>query len=320
MTSPTFPQFKGALKAQQMRFFSASEETRPPGSQPSRGNGSPAAQPDPAELASERARAAVAHAATVPAPGLARCSGAGRARESAGAAGPPRCPHGARRWSVHARHHVPVRTATRPEDKPAPSARGAAPCPGDARLAGPEPVATARAGSGAEPAMQTRRPAPRGAPRPSDPPTPRPPTPAPPAPRPQARPASAPTRLAAGPGATRRPRAVSAHLPRPRPGPAAAGSTADSAVSPAAPLARPPAPLPGFHLLSPPREIGSAVALALRLRGPLPSCRSRSRGLSSPASSRAPLRPSRRAAPLRPRPRAAPASRLRPRPPGARPA
>lgn len=124
---------------------------------------------------------------------------------------------------------------------------------------------------------------------------------------------------AEAPGAALGPRTCGARGPSPT----AAGSTAASAVSPAAPRrSAPPARSAAAAATRLPfslalKENRISCLLALRFRGPLPAAAS-GPGASPPPPSPA-LRSAPRAPPLRPRPRAAPASWLRPQPPRAPP-
>lgn len=182
-----------------------------------------------------------------------------------------------------------------PEGTPAPSTPSAAPRLGAARPAGPEPVAKAPAGSGEEPAMQTRPPPCAG---------PGPPRPYPQ--RPRARPpASVPTAsraararrstcLARAPTPPSAPRPAPPHLPRsPRPPPARTAAAAATRLP--------------FSLALKKNHI-SCSARAPAPRRP-PRLRSGS-GASSPASSRA-------APPLAPPAPPAAAQRPPPAPPAA---
>lgn len=294
MTSLTSPEFKGALKAEQMqhsplqwedtgeglRVHSQIALTVPPLS----------GQTQWKERAAHRA--AMAHAATArePAGGLTRCCPA-----MPGSLPVPRDP-GAR---TRTEGPVPPGLASRSSADSLGAQRrhrlrpgvSAAPCPGDARGAGPKPVAEAPEDSRAEPAMQTRWRAPRRARDHRAP-----------APWSRGSPALWPPASPRSRGSTRR-RARTAHLrgPRPQPHRRRQHRGQRRLTCRAAPLcsASPQRRSRRYPTSIFSRFKGKSDQLfaGTRIPRPPPSCRSRSGGLSSPAFSRSPLRPSRPSAP-----------------------
>lgn len=212
--------------------------------------------------------------------------------------GPPTRPHGRRAQSPLACHHVPVRNREKGQEAAAPEPAGA-PRPARTGLK-PEPVAVAPTGSQADPAMQTRsEPCAPGALR--------------------LRPA--PTRLPAESRATprRSPQRTCPRLParRPQAAPRPAPLTCHAACRFARSAAIAASRLPSSLALREPDQLFRSLARSRQAAAPSPAA-ARLPGLSSPAFLAAP-RSAPRAPPLRPRSRAAPASRLRPRPRGARP-
>lgn len=211
--------------------------------------------------------------------------------------GPPTRPHGRRAQSPRACHHVPVRNREKGQEA-APEPAGA-PRPARTGLK-PEPVAVAPTGSQADPAMQTRsEPCAPGALR--------------------LRPA--PTRLVAESRATprRSPQRTCPGRParRPQAAPRPAPLTCRAAFRFARSAAVAASRLPSSLASGEPDQLFRSLPRSRQAAAPSPAA-ARLPGLSSPAFLAAP-RSAPRAPSLRPRSRAAPASRLRPRPRGARP-